>query len=386
MPIALPRVNPGDTITATDWNALVDAITSAFVHIDALEANQQGTGLAITQLVPPAGPYRINDKLQVIGRNFQTVIGAVRVFLNTTPVLNLLPTSTDTSLEFVIPPLSGILPTGTMVDLMVVNQTESVIQPIQILPQDVPLQGIITVDWVKAEPATILPDAEAILRYHVRAATNKQATWTVTPKIDVANAAAWNSQIHVLGPDRTELTNNQIVLSPGQETDILLQIAKVPAGTNGVTFDASLTLTAEALSNGSGVKQFPVGTPTPEEDSAIDLVLVPAFSGSALANNTLTVPAGQGAKFQLTATFHVAGTYNVTKTLNPAAEWTIAPLQGTAESYTIVKGQEGTENNLRYQVSCTASATTPSQIKVDLQRVGETKKKSLSLSLERKGP
>jgi hypothetical protein len=388
MPISLPHVNPGDTITATDWNALVDAINSAFIHIEALEANQQTSGLAITGLIPPTGPYKIGDTLQVLGRNFQTVIGAVRVFLNTTPVLNLLPTSTDSSLQFVIPPLPNIPPNGTLVDLMVTNQTEQVIMPIQIQPQQVPLQGMLTVDWIGIEPATPTPDAEAIIRYKVRAATNKQATWTVTPQIDVAsNATAWASQIHVLRSDRSELTNKQISLSPGQELDLLLQIAKVPAGTNGVTFGASLTLAAETLTHGSGVRTFTVGTATPEPDNTISFVLVSAFSGSALVGNTLTVPANSpGAKFQMTATFTVVGTYTVTRTVTPATGWTITPILGTTDSYQIVEGQQGTQNHLRYTVTCAANAATPSQIKVELSRAGETKKKSLTLTLVRQGP
>src|SRR4051812_36923367 len=99
----LQHVSPGDLITAADFNDFIDVLNTSVARIEALEAGvQPGTGLAITQLIP-GGPYRVGDTLQILGRNFQFTIGAHRVFFNSTQVLNFLPTSTDSKLEFVIP-------------------------------------------------------------------------------------------------------------------------------------------------------------------------------------------------------------------------------------------------------------------------------------------
>lgn len=392
MPISLPRVLPGDLITAADWNAMVDAITSAFVHIDALEAGAQPTtGLAITQLIP-SGPYRVGDTIQVVGRNFQLTIGATRVFLNATPVLNLLPSSSDSRLEFVIPPLTGIPAVGTMVDMVVLNQTESVTRQIEVRPRQSSLQGNVTVDWLGVDPATVTPTTEAFFRYRIRSGTNNRATWLVNPQIDVAaNSTEWNAQLRVLRADRTQITNRQLDLAPGQELEFLIHVVRVPDNTANVLFGLTVSVSAEAITGTSGMRQFTVGTPVQDPDNTIEVSPQPVFSGGALSGSTLTVPANSSVDLVLAASFTVAGSYTITRSLTPAAPpgWTFSLISGTRDDYVITAGEvaggAAVQRLLQYSMAATGTAVTPVQVNFQIQRVGEPKSKALSLTAVRSG-
>ncbi len=386
----LPQVKPGDLITASDWNSLVDALNSALIRIAALESgSQSGTGLAITQLVPE-GPYRIGDTLQIIGRNFQFSIGATRVFLNATQVLNLLPTSTDSSLQFVIPTVPGVTEAGTPVELVVLNQTESVSRQITLRPRQNPLQGNVTVEYLGVTPTTITPGQAATFRYLIRSGTNNRATWSISPQISVAaNAQAWNSQLSLLDENGSTITSDQITLDPGEERNFLVRIATVPAGTNGVQFGLVVDAQANGITGSSGIRQFTVGTADVPPDSSITLALQPAASSpGALVGSTLTVPGGASRTLAIAATFTVAGIYTLTRNvLGGATGWTATPIAGTPDTYTIndadLAASGEVQRLMRFSVSASSSATQNAELEVRLQRTGQTSFRSVVVELVR---
>lgn len=386
----LPQVQPGDLITAADWNAMIDTLNSALVRIAALEAGSQpGAGLAITQLIPE-GPYRVGDTLQILGRNFQFSIGATRVFLNATQVFNLLPTSTDSRLEFVIPDVPGVTQTGTAVDLLVLNQNETTPAiPITLLPRQTPLQGNVTVEYVSVTPTTVVAGQPATFAYRIRSGTNNRATWTITPQVTVAaNSAAWNAQLSVLDDAGGEITSRQIALDPGEQRAFSVRIGTVPAGTNGVQFGLTVNVQADSITGSSGIRQFTVGSADVPPDGTITLALQPALSGGALSGSTLTVPGGASRTLGIAATFTVAGTYSVSRTvLGSATGWTATATGGTPASYTITaadlaaSGQA--ERLMRFGVAATASATANAQLEVRLQRSGQTAFRAVVVNLVR---
>jgi hypothetical protein len=389
MPPILTQVQPGDLITAADWNTLVDAINSAFARIEALEAGAQaGIGLAITQLVP-AGPYRIGDALQILGRNFQFSIGAARVFLNATQVLNLLPTSTDSRLEFVIPAVPGVVEAGTPVDMVVLNQTESVSQQITLRPRQTPLQGNVTVEYLSVTPTTVTAGQPATFNYRIQSGTNNRATWSINPQVSVAtNAAAWNAQLRVLDASGSEIASRQIDLDPGQQRNFSIQIATVPAGTSGVQFGLSVNVSANGITGSSGIRQFTVGTADVPPDSTITLALQPALSFGALVGSTLTVPGGQSRDLAIAAQFTVSGTYNITRTvLGTATGWTVTPISGTPNSYTIsnqdLAATGRAERLMRFSVAAAATATANAELEIRVQRTGQTAFRSVVVDLVR---
>ena len=390
MASTLSQAKPGDLITASDWNALVDAVNSAMIRIAALEAGSQpGTGLAITQLVPD-GPYRVGDTLQIIGRNFQFSIGATRVFFNATQVLSLLPTSTDSRLEFVIPTVPGVTEAGTTVDLVVLNQGESVSRQVVLLPRQTPLQGNVTVEYVNVTPTTILPDQPATFGYRIRSGTNNRATWSIAPRVSVAaGGAAWNSQLGVLDDTGGVIASRQITLDPGEERNFSVRIGTVPAGTNGVQFGLVVNAQADGISGSSGIRQFTVGTADVPPDASITLALQPAASSAgALVGSTLTVPGGASRTLAIAATFTVAGTYTLTRNvLGGATGWTATPISGTPNSYSISSADLAASGQaqrlMRFSVAATAGATQNAELEVRLQRSGQSAFRSVVVTLVR---
>src|SRR5678816_3705143 len=67
----LNHAQPGDVITAEDWNLVVDAIN------ELLQAGQT-SGIKINNLIPAAtalDPLKIGSLVQVVGQNFGFSIG-----------------------------------------------------------------------------------------------------------------------------------------------------------------------------------------------------------------------------------------------------------------------------------------------------------------------
>lgn len=388
MTTPLLRVNPGDIISATSWNGIVDTLNEALLRIQALEAGTgPSTGLAISQLLP-SGPYRSGDTLQILGQNFQFAIGATRVFLNATQVLNLLPSSTDTQLNFVIPTVPGVLEAGTNVDLVVLNQNESVTRQILLRPKLSPLQGNLVIEWQSVAPATVVPGQPAVFAYRITSGTNNTATWALTATVDTAsNAAAWNSQLRVLDAQGNELSARQITLDPGQIATVQVQIPNVPAVANGTGFGVTLSANAATITGSSGIRQFIVGTATPPPDQSMTLATVPAISQGALAGSTLTVPGGQNRPLGISATLTVAGTYTVTRTVQGgAAGWAINLDDGTIDTFVINAADltsGSTQRLLRYRVAATAAAAVNAQIEIKVQRQGNTASRSIVLNTVR---
>jgi len=370
------------------FNALIDVINTSVLRIEALEAGvQPGTGLAITQLVPD-GPYRVGDTLEVLGRNFQYSIGATRVFLNSTQVFTILP-STDSRLQFVIPPVPGVLEQGTLVDLVILNQTESVTRPITLKPRLSALQGSVLVTWLDVDPTTIEENQPATFGYRIESRTNNRATWLISPVIEVAtNAAAWNAALRVLDEDETEIPSRQIVdLDPGERRNFFVRLAPVPDGTDGDEFGLSVTARADGISGPSGIESFTVGSATVPPDTTISLNLIPDFSGGALVGSTLTVPGGQNRQVAIDATFTVAGTYNVTRALSTGTTgWTLTPVIGTLESIPVTAAELAATGSVtkrvRYIVAATTSAVA-GRVEFTFQRTGQTSSRSITLNLVR---
>jgi hypothetical protein len=389
MSTPLERVRPGDIISAADWNLLVDSVNAAMLRIQALESGGTGgSDLAIEQIFPP-GPYRIGDTLQIVGRNFQFFAGATRVFFNATQALTLSSTSTDTQLELTIPSVPGVLESGTTVDLIVSNQSQSTQRQIVLRPRLNPLQGSVSLEWQSVTPSTIQPGQPAAFVYRVRSATNNAAVWDLTPAVQVAaNAAAWNAQLRMLDAQGNVLNPGQVTLQAGQQIDVQVQIQSVPSGTSGMSFGLSLAAASGGITGNSGLRQFTVGTPTSAPDTSIALSTIPALS-TGLAGDTITVPGGGSRDLAISAEFSRPGsnTYGIEiSVVNAAAGWSIERVSPTLPSYTVNVTDSPVTNLLRYRVSATALAVASAQIQIQVQRQGSTSVRTLGLNVRLPSP
>ena len=386
---AIPdTVKPGDIISSDLFNRIIALLNAHDVLL--VSTTTPTTGLAVNQLIP-AGPYRIGDTVQIFGQNFQFRIGAVRVFLNATQVINIVPTSSDTRLEFAIPPVPGVNEEGTSVELVVLNRTESVTRSIVLRPQLIALQGSVLVNWLGVEPATVTAGQPATFRYRIESRANARATWLIAPDIDVAtNAPAWNAAVRVLDSFGSELPSRQIVdLVAGESRNFSVRLAPVPAGTSGASFGLSVTATAGGISGLSGVQPFVVGTPAAPPDPTFTASLIPDFSSGALSGSTLTVPGGQNRQVAIDLALTAAGDYSVTRPISAGTTgWTASVFIGTVETFTVTAAELAATGNttrrLRYVIAAAAGATASGgQIQFAIQRTGQTLLNAVSVNLVR---
>ena len=388
MSTPLNPARPGDIISASSWNLVINSLNDALLRLEALESGGgTGSGLLVSQLVPP-GPYRIGDTLQVFGQNFQFAIGATRVFFNSMQVLNMLPSSTDSRLDFAIPNVPGVTESGTQVDLVVLNQTQSVTRQVTLRPRLNPLQGMIMAEWISVDPATVLPGGPATFVYRITSGTNNAAVWSLNALVDVvANPAAWNSQLRIRDTAGNNLNPAQVSLAPGQQIDVQVHIPALPTGTNNVTFGVSISATSAGVTGSSGLRQFVVGTLTPPPDLTMTLTTVPALSNGALVGSTLTVPGAQQRPLAIAAVLTLTGVYNVTRSvLGGATGWTVNLDAGTLDNFTITAADLTTgsaQRLLRFSVAATGAATTPGQIQIQVQRQGVAGSRVIALNTVR---
>lgn len=392
MSTPLIHARPGDIISALTWNSVIDTLNDALLRLDALEGGGggTGTGLSISQLLPP-GPYRIGDTLQVFGQNFQFAAGATRVFFNATQVFDILLSSSDTRLEFAIPPVPGISEAGTLVDLVVMNQSQSVTRQVTLRPAVVPLQGTVLVNFLGVEPPNAPAGATVTFRYRIESRVNARASFAIEPSVEVAaNAAAWNAALRVLDAFDTEIPSRQIVdLDAGAVRNFGIRLAPLPAGTSGTAFNIAVSASSAGITGLSGAQPFVVGAQGPQPDPTFTMALNSDFSAGSLVGSTLTVPASQSRQVAIDLALTTAGDYTITRSLSAGSSgWTVNNFVGTTDAFTVTAAElvatGSTTRRLRYSVLAGAAATaTGVQTQFSVQRVGQTTQNRLNLNLVR---
>src|SRR5215207_2091842 len=111
----LKKAQPGDIITADEWNLVVDAINE-------LLQSGQGTGINIAASLPAGtmiDPIRIGTIVQITGQNFGFSIGQSKVtfeigtaIMATILRADMLIGSFDERLLFMMPPVAGMTNDG----------------------------------------------------------------------------------------------------------------------------------------------------------------------------------------------------------------------------------------------------------------------------------
>jgi hypothetical protein len=386
----LQPVRPGDLITAQTYNDLVLKIAELEQRLDDLQQGSGGgTGLAVTGRIPATGPYRIGDTLTLLGRNFQFSLGAARVFLDAVRVLNLASTSSDTQLVFVIPPVPGVAEPGTEVTLRVLNQSEEVTSPIILRPALAQLFGEVDLVWLGVTPTTVQPDQTATFQFRITSRASAAADFLLTPTIGVASGqSTWQNRLEVLDASLNPLGGRQIRLDPLQARLFNVRISQVPSGTGGTDFTLTVNATAGNVQGTSGALPFQVGQAVEPPDTTIDLNPTQSVPASALVGDTVTASVGQAAvRVRFTATFELAGTYDLTLTTTAATtSWTVNRFLTTPASYDIGAndipsgGHAVRLPEITIQPSAGASAT--GRVEVRLQRRGATGSRAFPLNLK----
>ena len=139
----LKKAQPGDIITAEDWNLVVDAINE-------LLQSGQTSGIKVAALLPGGtviDPIRVGTIQQITGQNFGFSIGQSKVTFEAGTTIatilraQMLAGSFDERLLFIMPPVPGITPAGLNMTMRVSNGVAEDTRSVFVMPVVIDLTG-----------------------------------------------------------------------------------------------------------------------------------------------------------------------------------------------------------------------------------------------------
>ena len=326
----IKHVAPGDLITASFCNGVIDAILSLQEQIDGLVPGGGLPGAPIITRVEPQ-PVKAGSKVTILGRNFAIPAVFNTVMLTSVPSdsgpkvvreLNDFASGTDTSLVVTVP---GDLPGLPRTLLLTVETTDGKDErSIAIEPPVVQVKGQVKVINVTAPLGAITEDGTYTFQMRLDAsALNVPEDFTIRADYDNANAAttaSWTKATLYLG------TSSEHVVRVDPKTPVTVGVQfKVPIGAKSVdmTVRAISANNHPASSNSSPVIPIAVGLPPLPTDTSIGLTIKAhnqsiirnkAFSG-AFTGPGLEVKYGTTPAVSLRAEVEHAGTYKVDATI-----------------------------------------------------------------------
>jgi len=295
----LNHAQPGDVITAEDWNLVVDAIN------ELLQAGQT-TGIKVVNVVPPGNaldPFKIGSLVQVIGQNFGFSIGQSKVIFEAGPTsvtvlrAQMLAGSFDERLMFIMPPIPGITPAGLTMTMRVDNGVASDNRTVFVMPVVISLIGDIFVGWradvnPNPNPNPIVSTQPAAFAFRLQSGTNIPATYDLSA--DIINSSV-PVPAGLVGSIEFRENNNviaskKIEMGKSEIRDIVVRIPQIPvAFIAGTTFTLKVTATS-GIVTGTDQRSFTVGTTVPQQDTKIDVIQLQPQIFIVLSGNNETDP------------------------------------------------------------------------------------------------
>lgn len=395
--VAAQHVRPGDLITASFINQLLDFLVALERRVAALEDSAPSRDtVVVTGLVPPSGRVRVGDFLEVHGQNFGHSTGSLRAFIDDRPIDALDPRTNDQLLVFRVPlTITDVPQAGRPALLTVSNQTSSA-QRTLFLESAIVLAGSVDViarGAASGTPATPTPGNPYVLEFTIRSRANLEATFTLSATVSVAaNQAQWQSNLRIL--DTEGRPASQIVVAPGQENTFRVGISPIPPGTNGVAFSISTSATAGSVSGSSGPQGATVGTAAEQPDNTISLnhafgEVLPAGSAGSVTTTRMVLPQESGARLSLDATFELVGLYNLSATLQSGtSNWEAVVMPGMQNPLPITEadlrnpqGRAAKTLEFAVQPRPGASASGTVEFKVQRQGASQSRRRAYELAL-----
>jgi len=368
MPQQFERVLPDDLITAEFMNRILATLEGLDGRVVALEGASAST-VVITRVSSEL--VRVNQRLQVEGRNFGFTTGAHRVFLDAVQVLSFV-SGTDERLLFTVPPIPGLPREGRTVTLSVRNQDAVAFRPLVVLPLQLPLEGNLEISFQSVNPTTISAGGQATFRYRVFSRVNQSARFPIQATVSrVPNASAWQDQIQILGQDGAPLDSNSIELESLQEGTVLVRIPSIPSS------PSSFTLTVSSNTPGVAVMQdtrsFTVGTLTEAEDPSFSWTPFGAEPPSAHVGGEIRLAAGGEMLLTLLAGFTVEGQYNLLPRIVSGSGWTVR-IDGGITFLTVTPADlltpQGRSKTASFLISASSTVSHAGEIEFRIQRQG----------------
>jgi len=404
MAITLPQVKPGDLIAAMDWNALVLEVIDLRAHVTQLETGVSSTdGSVVITRILPTGALRITTEVHVQGRNFGFTVGASRVFVTrdatSVRVDGFKLGTNDQELIFNMPDIPGVLSAGSPARLSVSNASSTANADITLLPAQSTIGGSVDVVPLGVDPATFIAGSQADFKFRVKARTNLDGTFTLSPVVVVAsNQAEWQNSLQVLDDTKAVLSTPTIKLTVGQEAIVFVRIPSVPSTPANAPFTLTLSASSGDVKGSSGPTGYTVGTPADLPDETIltfipsGVEILPSGFGTRDTSGqeeTLKLKTGGGALVTFLAEVTVAGTYEVSITaLAGTTNWTTTiDSDSTLPTFPIADADlanaaHKAARNPKFVVAPGVGASATGEVEYRLHRTGASKSRVFRMKLE----
>ena len=337
----LIHAQPGDVITAEDWNLVVDAIN------ELLQAGQT-SGIKINNVIPAAtalDPMKIGSLVQVVGQNFGFSIGQSKVIFEagqtsvTVLRAQMLSGSFDERLMFMMPPIPGITPAGLTMTMRVDNGVASDNRSVFVMPVVISLIGDIFVGWradvtPNPNPNPVVSTQAATFAFRLQSGTNIPATYDLTADIINSSVAVPAGLIGSIEfrENNNVITSKKLEMGKSEIRDITVRIPQIPVTfVAGTTFTLKLTATSGSVT-GTDQRTITVGATVPQSDPKIEAIqLQPqifVLPGGANENDSANGRL-EGSTIKLKTSRQMVIGFNVKLTQNGVYQVTIQPKQGT---------------------------------------------------------
>lgn len=367
------QVHPGDLITSSFMNSVLNKLETLEDRVAALEAGGGGGSeaprLMITEVNGPT-PLRVGDPLTVKGVNFAVPAVNNEVKIGGVAVTSFGINSGATQLTFVIPEVPNLSPQGSAVTLNVKNKTTDssdsktlTLRPAQSVPS-----GFIQVLY-KTPPVLplgetmILANRSYIFSFEVAIFATQQGSYTFTPQ--VTGATGWTAQI--LNDNNDQARTTPVTISvPGNDTvgaKLNLRVKlTIPTGqANGITG----TLQLNVVENTPGTQVMPgggqliatVGQPPPTPETRVRISLESAEGAATIVpsqgkvNFNRALEGGLGT-VGFSVRFTEGGQYNAAVMLRNTSGWTFNLIE--PQSFNVQQPAQGQTTNVQILAQFTA--------------------------------
>ena len=336
----LNHAQPGDVITAEDWNLVVDAIN------ELLQASQT-SGIKVNAVVPAASaldPFKIGSLVQVVGQNFGFSIGQSKVTFEagqtsvTVLRASMLSGSFDERLMFIMPPIPGITPAGLTMTMRVDNGVASDTRTVFVMPVVISLIGDIFVGWradvnPNPNPNPIVSAQQLDFAFRLQSGTNIPATYDLTADIINSSAQVPADLVGkiVFRENNADITSKKIEMGKSETRDIVVRVPPLPTAFAGATFTLKVTAKSGSVT-GTEQRTFTVGQTIPQSDPKIEAVQLQPQIFVLPGGQNETEPANgrlDGSTIKLKQSRQMVIGFNVKLTQNGVYQVTIQPKPGT---------------------------------------------------------
>lgn len=317
MAINIPKVNPGDLITASFFNSIVDSLESLQAQIDALNGGSSPPSSSpkpVITSVDPSPDVPVGAPMTIHGRNF-----AVPAVLNTVTVDGLALNdfqsgSDDETIRIGIPSnLSGVPGTKSLVVSTVAGGASDP-RSVRFVSSQIVLTGQAVLTNTSGSVGPITAGTPAVFQFLLDAtALNASEEFRIQASYSNAvgaTAAAWTAGTTYIGASGSE---HRVTVSPLTPVTVGVRVVP-PAGATSVTLTVQAISVRNHPSSSSAPQIVPltVGAPPQPADPSMKIVLGTNQRSNVhpnAAGDGLDIKYGSTAVITVEATMTHAGDY-----------------------------------------------------------------------------